>query len=261
MKKTLIFVFVFLGHYAAQSQACRYLDEIFPSVKVTPDIVYGKNATILLFDSLHEAVPQPLILDVYEPEGDTLAIRPLIIYFHSGNFLPYPQNQSEVGTRRDSSSVEICKKLARRGYVVASADYRLGWNPSPFAPIADLRFGLINAAYRGLQDARTSIRFFKKTVAEDENPFKIDPDRIALFGDDTGGYLSVQASALSSFSEILSNSELYHGLLPMIAEYVNGDIEGKKYGINDPPYPPYQLAGFPVGDTLCYSQFHYILFR
>ena len=41
----------------------------------------------------------------------------------------------------------------------------------------------------------------------------------------------------------------------MIAEYVNGDIEGKKYGINDPPYPPYQLAGFPVGDTLCYANY------
>jgi hypothetical protein len=37
--------------------------------------------------------------------------------------------------------------------------------------------------------------------------------------------------------------------LYMIMEYLNGDPEGKKYGVNDPPSP---LLQFPVGDTLNY---------
>lgn len=47
------------------------------------------------------------------------------------------------------------------GYVVASVDYRLGWDPVNTSK--DIRvFSLINAAYRGVQDASTCIRFSKR---------------------------------------------------------------------------------------------------
>lgn len=35
----------------------------------------------------------------------------------------------------------------------------------------------------------------------------------------------------------------------MIMEYLNGDVEGKQYGVNTPPYP---LFPYPAGDTLNY---------
>src|SRR5690606_36173963 len=106
----------------------RYLTEVFEDVEVTTDVTYGVNATVVLYESMGEAVPQPLRMDVYEPVGDTESERPLVLYFHTGNFLPQPQGGSATGDKGDSAAVEICSRLARMGYVVASCDYRLGWN-------------------------------------------------------------------------------------------------------------------------------------
>jgi len=252
MKKAFYsFIFSFLFS-TAFSQDCRYLTEIFPTVKRTNDLVYGTNATILYLPDAGQAVPENLLFDLYEPEDDIASLRPLIIYFHAGNFLPYPANLSKVGTKSDVSAVEFCTRLAKSGYVVASADYRLGWNP--FADEVGRRAGIINAAYRAVQDANTCIRFFRKTVAEDGNPFRIDQNRIVLFGDDTGGYISVHAAALNNWEEIFESDQFCVPIspdtcLPMIMEYVNGDVEGKQFGVNSPAYP---LFPFPEGDTLCY---------
>lgn len=239
----------------AQAQDNRYLEEVFTSVSVSPNQPYGVNATILYFPVFQQAVPEPLTLDLYEPVGDTAQLRPLVIYFHTGNFLPYPQNMSVNGTKRDSTVVEMARRLARSGYVVASADYRLGWNP--VAATKDERvLTLINAAYRGVQDANTCIRFFKKTVAEFGNPHRIDTSRIVLFGDGTGGYISLNTGALDAYIKIPTASNgkflLSDGMgnfFPMILEGVNGDIEAKQYGIN----PGVPFLPFPVGDTLCYA--------
>jgi hypothetical protein len=188
-------------------------------------------------------------MDVYEPAGDTeVENRPLVLYFHTGNFLPHPQNQGPGGLRTDSSAVEICKRLARMGYVAASCDYRLGWNP--IAPEQDERvYTLINAAYRGMQDCRTAIRYFRMTEAEMDNPFGIDAERITVWGQGTGGYISFAAGAVSQYDDIVLEKfirevEVSPGTfipLPMVLEEVNGDIWGTSHGVN------------PLdGDTLCY---------
>ncbi|HEX5113430.1 MAG TPA: T9SS type A sorting domain-containing protein, partial [Saprospiraceae bacterium] len=179
-------------------------------------------------------------------------LRPLIIYFHSGNFIPYPDNGGVVGTHRDSSVVAFCMKLARCGYVVASADYRLGWNPKATTDEVR-RWGIINAAYRGMQDARTCIRFFRESAQMGGNPYRICENRIGLFGDDTGGYIAAHAAVLDNYEKILEDEELWiyvdsmTGFIPMIIPEVNGDVTGKTIGINPPNFPP-----FPAGDTLCY---------
>ncbi|MEP6647065.1 MAG: T9SS type A sorting domain-containing protein [Saprospiraceae bacterium] len=231
-----------------------FLEEVYPGVTVTQNHVYGVNATILAFPVTGEAIPQPLVFDLYEPTGDASALRPLIIYFHTGNFLPYPQNGGVNGTIRDSTVVTMATKLAKTGYVVASAYYRLGWNP--IATSQDERvLTLINAAYRGVQDANTAIRYFKRSVVEAGNPFRIDTSRIVLFGDGTGGYISLNTGSLDSYVKIPTASNgkflLSDGMgnfFPMILEAVNGDIEAKHVGIN----PGVPFLPFPVGDTLCY---------
>jgi carboxylesterase type B len=101
-----------------------------------------------------------LLMDVYQPAGDSEADRPVILYFHTGNFLPQYVNGSAVGTRTDSSAVEICSRFARMGYVVASVDYRLGWNPLAGTQ-TERTTQLIQAAYRGVQDSRTAVRYFR----------------------------------------------------------------------------------------------------
>ena len=98
-------------------------------------------------------------MDVYQPSGDTETSRPLVLVFHTGNFLPNVLNGQISGTKKDSSVVEICTQLARRGYVAASVDYRVGWNPLASTQ-PERALGLIQAAYRGLQDGRNAIRYF-----------------------------------------------------------------------------------------------------
>ncbi|HQU60698.1 MAG TPA: hypothetical protein PLU64_15940, partial [Saprospiraceae bacterium] len=90
-----------------------YLEALY-DVQVTPNQVYGVNATILpvLFQQSTEAVPQPLVMDIYEPVGDDNEARPVMLVFHTGNFLPFPQNNGTGGTIRDSTVVELCTRLA-----------------------------------------------------------------------------------------------------------------------------------------------------
>jgi acetyl esterase/lipase len=228
--------------------AQRYLEEVFDDVTVTSSVTYGVNATVLLYQLAGEAVPEELKMDIYEPAGDTETNRPVVLYFHTGNFLPHPQNQSPSGLRTDSTAVEICSRLARMGYVAASCDYRLGWNP--VAPTQDERvFTLINAAYRGVQDCRTAIRFFRMTEAEQSNPYGIDPEKVVVWGQGTGGYISFAAASIDQYDDIvlpkfIRDVEVSPGVIvpvPMVLEEVNGDIFGTSFGINPND-----------GDTLCY---------
>ncbi|GIV31176.1 MAG: hypothetical protein KatS3mg029_0527 [Saprospiraceae bacterium] len=162
---------------------------------------------------MHTRLVHPLVMDVYEPVGDTETDRPLVIYFHTGSFLPFPQNGITGGKKDDSTAVEICKRLARMGYVAASADYRLGWNPLDPQEL-NRRWFLINAAYRGVQDARTCIRYFKKTAAEAGNPWGIDPNKIVLWGQGTGGYITLNSMCLDDYQKTLISKFLLPGPIP-----------------------------------------------
>lgn len=221
----------------------RYMDEIFTSVDVTTDVIYGVNATILYVPVTGEAVPEALTMDVYEPNGDTETDRPVVIYLHTGNFLPHPQNGGASGTNRDSTAVEICSRLARMGYVVASINYRLGWNP--IAPTQEERVNtLINAAYRGVQDGRTAVRYFRKNAAEGGNTFGIDPAKVVAWGQGTGGYIVMAMTSLDAYNKVLIpkfiGQDANGNPLPMVIEPIHGDVEAVAYGVA------------PNNDTLCY---------
>lgn len=249
-----LFICVFaLMAFQSIAQNERYIDEVFTDVDVQSGLTYGVNATVLFLPVVYEAVPQPLTMDVYAPAGDTLTERPLILYFHTGNFLPHPQNGSVSGTNTDSTVVEMCSRLARMGYVVASCSYRLGWNPVATTQTERV-YTLINAAYRGVQDARTCIRYFKKDAAENMNSFGIDPSKITIWGQGTGGYVGLACGSLDDYSKIITASDGKFlisdgmgGFIPMIIEGINGNIDGTSVGIAPPNFPP-----FPAGDTLCY---------
>ena len=70
-------------------------------------------------------------MDIYYPKTsvDTSSARPVIIFLHTGNFLPPGINGNPLGSRNDSSAIILCRQWAKRGFVAISADYRLGWNP------------------------------------------------------------------------------------------------------------------------------------
>jgi len=240
MKKifTIVAFAIFTLNLNAQT---RYLDEVFDEVTITQDVAYGMNATVLYVSVFGEAVPEVLNMDIYEPTGDTETARPFMIYAHTGNFLPTPTNGSPSGTKRDSIAVEICTRYAKMGYVVASIDYRLGWNP--LADTQDERINLlINAVYRAVQDARTAVRFFRVTEAELGNPYHIDPDKAVMWGQGSGGYIALAAATLNDPEELLLPKFIGENLFPMVNVSINGDLYGTSVGIH------------PItGDTLCYE--------
>ena len=235
MKKFLTLALGFMAICQMDAQV-RYLNEVFTDVNVTTDVLYGQNVTVLPL--LQGAPPsaQPLVCDIYEPAGDTETDRPLMIYIHTGNFLPQYLNGSAVGTKSDSVAVELCSRYAKMGYVVASIDYRLGWNPTA-ATQSERTYQLINAAYRGVQDARTAVRFFRKSEAESGDPYGIDPNKIGYLGEGTGGYVSYAASTISDYNDIILDdnglpiAKFWTGTpgeadyIPMVIEAVNGDPE------------------------------------
>ncbi len=253
---TLLILFLALSTFTV-TNAQRFLTEVFSEVQVTSDVVYGVNATMLAFTQVGEAIPEELKMDVYEPVGDNAEERPLVMVYHTGQFLPVVTNGQISGQKTDSSVVEICSRLARMGYTAASVDYRLGWNPlAPTQP--ERALGLIQAAYRGQQDGRACIRFFKKTRAEDGNPYSIDPNRVTAIGIGTSGYLVLALATLDEYNEILTTTNPAGKFLldtdgdgvpdaPMVAEAYHGDIEGKVLTI-----APDAAYGNPAGDTTNY---------
>jgi hypothetical protein len=262
MRFAKLFTLLLAFTVSASLSAQRYLAPVFSQASKTT-VIYGANFTVLPYaaGAGSHSVKQPLVTDVYTPAGDAQTARPLIIYLHTGNFLPYPQNAACGGTRGDSSCVEFANRLAKMGYVVAVADYRLGWNPLA-SDEQTRRFTLINAAYRGVQDVRTAIRYFRKTVDVGGNPFGIDPNKIVVFGQGTGGYISLAAAYLNTYNEILTTSDPHKfevpnalfpgGYAPMVLEAYNGDIYATTGPtIVDALYSQGTGGVFPVGDTLC----------
>ena len=234
VKFFLLFLFGLL-YYQSQAQSFqRYLcPKWFEDVTVTKDIVYGVNATVLYYAQVG-VIPDTLKLDLYEPTGDTEPKRPLVLLFHSGSFLPQAFTGLATGDKEDHAMREIANKLAKRGFVVASCNYRLGWNP--LAQAQDTLLGsIMNAAYRGIQDTRTAIRFFKHD-ADTDNDYRIDTTKIVVWGNGTGGFLSLGAATLDDYnSEIAAccpseSGKFYLGGNPVVHPSVNGNIYGTSDG-------------------------------
>lgn len=259
-KNNLLFTFLFVVFFAQYSTAQKYLTETFSEVTVASDVTYGVNATVLYFSQVGEAVPEELKMDIYEPVGDDAVERPLALVFHTGNFLPPVTNGQIAGTKTDSSVVEICTRLAKMGYTAASVTYRTGWNPLAGTQ-PERALGLIQAAYRGIQDGRTAVRFFKDDYSNGGNQYSIDPTRIVAIGAGTGGYLVLGMATLDEYIEITQTTNGPGKFLldadmdgtpetPMVVPTYHGDIEGKAETV-----VPDAAFGLPAGDTTCYPNF------
>lgn len=230
------------------AQKDRYTKPVFTEVNKTLGITYGANYTFepFLKGGTHTA-KQSLKCDFYEPKNDGASKRPLVIFLHTGNFVPQPSlGGSPQGRTTDSVLVELATRLAKMGYACASADYRIGWAPTSSDETVR-RFTLINAAYRGVQDVRSCIRYFKLNHAK----YGIDTTRITVWGSGTGGYISLAAATLDNYPEIFANTTpagkfMATATVPMVIEQFNGNINGTSLGV-----ALVDGLGVPKGDTLC----------
>ncbi len=180
-----LFFLVLLPLTAARAQqqidttGGRYYQPLFPQITVTRGVAYGQARNV-------QGQNQTLRFDLYEPTGDPLAQRPLIIFAHEGGFVG--------GTRNDAFSTAFATHFARRGYVVASIDYRLQFFPLDTVNLAA-------AAFRAMQDMRGAIRFFRAD-AGGANQYRLAPDFIFTAGSSAGGVMALQVAYLDKDGEI-----------------------------------------------------------
>lgn len=236
LNSAMLTVLLALG-IMAQAQV-RFVEPVFTNVTRTSNIEYDTNRAVnLLFGQVPGQLPiitASLKCDIYEPTGDTLVERPVIILAHTGSYLPAIINRQPTGNKDDSTIVELATRFAKMGYVVVAPNYRLGWNPQTTdAEVATEQ--LLKATYRAMQDMRNCVRFLNANAST----YKIDPDKIILGGQGTGGYVALAVGTIDRRAEIESNFKFQRGdLSPMVNMDTLGDWRGLG-GVALPAYPFY----------------------
>ncbi len=164
----LVLVFSFPVFPQASSQKLRYMDPVFTSVKVTKNIQYGRAK------NRYTQRMENLLLDLYEPLGDTNTARPAVVMVHGGAFV--------FGDKKHAKLVQMGKDLAKRGYVAVSINYRL-------APSLRVR-KLPESAEDAQEDTKAAVRFLRRYASK----YRIDRKMIAAVGSSAGGFAVVMAS-------------------------------------------------------------------
>lgn len=136
----------------------RYFNEVFDSLRVTKDLQYGAAPD-------ENGRTERLLLDLYQPQGDTQARRPAIVWVHGGGF---------TGGDKSGETANAVS-FAKRGYVTVSINYRLRDSDAGRA---------INDAQH---DAQAAVRWLRANA----DRYRIDSDRIAI-----GGYSAGAITAL-----------------------------------------------------------------
>ncbi len=234
----------------------RFINEIFLTVKKTANVEYDSNMSVNLLYGNTQVPPSyatalynaHLTCDIYEPGGiDVMTSRPLIILAHTGSYLPAILNKQPTGNKNDSNLVEIANKFARMGYVVATFNYRSGWNPATTNQEAATQ-QLLQATFRAMQDARNCVRFLRLNAAT----YKIDTSKIAMGGQGTGGYVAYGIATVSTRADIESNPKFKRGDgTPM----VNMDTLGNWLGLGG--IYPYIFSGDPAVSSNIHMVFNF----
>ena len=160
----------------AQCGNNRYEDPIFDSERTYSNLQYG-NAPALTALCLFEFITtnENLVLDIYEPVGDTAALRPAIVYAHAGAFA--------FGDKRMPPVTDYCHEMAKRGYVVLSINYRKCFNGLSES-------SAIRAVYRAVQDMNAAIRYTKELAPV----LRIDTNLVFAGGSSAGAFMAMHGA-------------------------------------------------------------------
>jgi acetyl esterase/lipase len=214
--KVLLLVAVFLvligkvnGQYCTNDS--RYTEiEYFDST----EIAIGANVQFgTALD--HLGNPYTMRMDIYYPNlvRDPSPKRPFIMLFHGGGF--------SSGDKQSGDIKDLCIHMARRGFVCASVNYRLGYEFT--------EYGQYKARYRAIQDGHSAMRY----VVNNATTIRIDTNWIFVGGQSAGSLLAL-GMVYADQSELDSISLLY-GSTAVGAElgglYTSGNNLTNRYSI------------------------------
>jgi predicted esterase len=221
----LLFFFILIFSYNSIFSQIRYVDAIFDEVSSKT-----YNYAIKNLDTLK--------LDIYQPINDNLKRRSLFIIIHGGGF--------KTGARNDKSLVSLANGIAKKGYVVASVDYRLIDKQTIFN--CNLPFNEALKIYSNAQeDVLESISYILR------GNFKIDTKKIILFGTSAGAEtllnITYNKQLLGKRSKIYKNISIA-GIISISGALLNSNVINKSnavpsvfyHGSEDKLIPYYQGA-------------------
>jgi para-nitrobenzyl esterase len=175
----------------------RYIDTVFA----------GYTVTTVTYSTVYN-----LQMDIYQPMGDTQALRPLVVLAHGGSFVT-----TGGGREDDSTILWLCRDLATKGYVTASIDYRLTTDANLVYPLNG--DSAISEVLEAIGDGKASVRYFYKDVLTNGNSYKIDTNNIFIGGNSAGAVLAMQYAYVDSESELSA-------VFDTILHRVDGTLEG-----------------------------------
>ena len=167
------------------------------------DITYGIATSF-------EGKQDTLKLDISYPENDTppQCGRPLMVVIHGGAWIGGDKNQGYP--------VKLREDFAKRGYVTASVNYRLGIINTNLtvncnvSSLFDIQWNCLNstdssewyrANYRAIQDVNGAIRF----LSNQSSNYQIDPDNVFVVGESAGGFIAMGVGFIDDPSEVMDS--------------------------------------------------------
>lgn len=169
----------------------RYANDVFTSVNAPITLTYGHNTVVEHFIGSTNTIPHEvdLALDFYEPSGDTVTKRPLVMLAFGGSYIY--NNRTQMAN--------LCIALAKKGYTTATIDYRkiyetnsnILWHYASSTNMAD-------ELAKTVSDMKAAIRFMKHNAAT----YHIDTSKIFIGGYSSGAITALQTAYIDSISEI-----------------------------------------------------------
>jgi len=184
-----------------------YVDFIFGNADIEKEsTIYAKNFKDWVGNDIS------LVMDIYRNPACDSTPKPCIILAHGGGF--------KCGSRDKKMMILLQERLARRGFVVASIQYRQGWQynshikkvfldrpddlaalcakypdncgckirtPKGVGPCSGDVNSAYRATYRAIQDSRAAIRYLKASHRE----LGIDTSQVFFTGYSAGGVIAL----------------------------------------------------------------------
>ena len=202
----------------------RYVDLVFSNTTLQSNVTYATAPDLI------SGAATKLLLDVYQPAGDRLAARPVIVVIHGGGF--------RGGSK--SSLAEVAAQWARRGYVVFNIDYRLdrgnqcqAVQDGKIAPAAvAAETARCERAVEAAQfDASAAIRWVRGHAAT----YRIDPTRIAAMGSSAGAVTALHLAYRSDTPGDIGNYDSYSSKVGAALAMSGCNYDPASIGAGDAP--------------------------